>query len=186
MSAGSENKVTAWLQGAKDALPVVVVLVGGWGALRLAPTLSGFAAGQDARPVPAVSPWDESLVGRQVELPTVDLNGRPVDARQGTVVVSVSCTDCASPEALLSIASKSPVKPVVFVSAEFTEPYRAVLDAAPDVRLVQFTSESPVVPPEMLLKAPQAVVLDAQGVVAAVPRKEETLKMFFERLGGQK
>jgi|GEM_PF-5186613 len=35
----------------------------------------------------------------------------------------------------------------------------------------------------LLLKAPQAVVVDAKGVVVGLPREDETLKAFFERLG---
>jgi len=183
MNTGLENRLCAYLQGVKDALPIAVVLVGGWAALRVAPMLSAVGSGGGPAPVPAVSPWDRSLLGQRIHLPQTDLNGRPVAIREGTVVVSVSCTDCASPEALLSIVSASPVKPVVLVSGNFTEPYRTVFQAEPGVRLVQSSPQSPVVPPEMLLKAPQAVVVDAKGVVVGLPREDETLKAFFELLG---
>ena len=109
------KRLTAWLQGVRDALPIAVVLVGGYAALRVAPMLSAVRSAGGAMPAsaPAVSPWDKSLLGKRVHLPQTDLNGRPVAIRDGTVVVSVSCTDCASPEALLSIVSASPIKPVV-------------------------------------------------------------------------
>ncbi len=173
------------LAGIRDALPWCVVIVGGWAALQLAPSLFYSRAERAAGTVAQSSPWISDLVGKQVSLPERDLNGRPVPHTDGTIVWSVACSECSSPEALLALVRSAPTKPVVLVSAQFTPAYRAVLDHANDVVLVQCSSESSVVPVEMLSRAPQVVVLDSMGVIRETPRGTETLKMFFERLGGK-
>jgi hypothetical protein len=185
----AENASSWWkdaLAGVWDATPWAVVLVGRWAAIQLAPGI--FEGRRDADPprTAASSPWVQELVGQRILLPRTDLNGRPVPRGEGTIVLSVACSECSSPEALLSLVSAAPSKPVVLISTEFTPSYRAVLDASKDVRLVQWNRESSGIPREMLSKAPQAAVLDARGIIREVPQKMETLKAFIQRLGGKK
>lgn len=186
MGTRASNGFREWLRGFKDALPIVIVLVGGWAALRVAPVVAEPGGILNVSPAPVASQWASSLLGKHIHLPAADLNGRPVPRRAGTLVLSVSCTDCASPDALLTTIVSAPVKPVVLVSTEFTEPYRRVMNGAEDVRMVQLSPDSTSVPSELLLRAPQAVVLDERGVVVAVLRQHETLKMFFDRMGGKR
>jgi hypothetical protein len=126
------------------------------------------------------SPWCEDLVSQRVVLPPKDVLGRPIEKGRPYFAFSFSQSCCASGKGLVEAASGAVWKPVlVFAVGDWKKFPQELLERRDLFQVISL--EDLQAPVEMASQAPQAVFLDAQGNIRAVPGRQDRMRDFFSR-----
>lgn len=130
------------------------------------------------------SPWIQGLLGQRVRLPDNDAQGFSIPHKK-QFAISFNCSSCGSKSDLRKALRIAYIKPVlVFVTGDLRELSREWFDDSEEVLLIQDTYAK-FAPREMLEKAPQAILIDENGRICAVPKPFESIASFLSSGGKQ-
>jgi hypothetical protein len=126
------------------------------------------------------SPWCQDLVGKKISLPEKDVLGRPIEKPRAYFVFSLSTSCCVSGKGLVESASQATLQPVIlFMAGDWKRLPPEVLQRGDLFRIVPIKGKE--VPEEMVTRAPQAGLISPEGIIQAVPARQERLQDFFTR-----